>query len=178
MRASQPARLFLRQVGLRTVTISPFAERHSAWWFYAGFNEMYNTGQRGMESAEAVTPTAVDWIRRNAGQDNWFLHINYWDPHTPYRAPAEFGNPFADDPLPDWLTEEVLMQHRQMVGPHKAREISMYDNKTNPRYPRHPGELYDMDSLRQLIDGYDCGIRYMDGHIERLMNELDVGGSP
>ena len=167
---------FLRQVGLRTVTISPFAERHSAWWFYAGFNEMYNTGQRGMESAEAVTPTAVDWIRRNAGQDNWFLHINYWDPHTPYRAPAEFGNPFADDPLPDWLTEEVLMQHRQMVGPHKAREISMYDNKTNPRYPRHPGELYDMDSLRQLIDGYDCGIRYMDGHIERLMNELDAAG--
>jgi len=91
---------FLRRSGLKTVSVSPFAERHSAWWFYAGFNEMYNTGKGGLESAEEVTPTVLQWIDRNASEDNWFLHVNYWDPHTPYRAPAEFGNPFANDPLP------------------------------------------------------------------------------
>ncbi len=173
-RHSLPA--FLRTLGLRTVTISPFAERHGAWWFYAGFNEMYNTGRGGLESAEEITPSVLRWIESNAQQDNWFLHVNYWDPHTPYRAPAEFGNPFTNDPLPAWLTPEVLEQHRAMVGPHNAREIAMFDNSTDPRYPRHPGELRDMGDLRRMIDGYDCGIRYMDEHIGRLLAALERQG--
>ncbi|MHB0935599.1 MAG: sulfatase family protein [Armatimonadota bacterium] len=161
-----------RRAGFHTASISPFAERHSAWWFYAGYNEMYNTGQGGLESAEEITPTALDWIERNAGEDNWFLHINYWDPHTPYRAPAEFGDPFKDDPLPAWLTAEKLAHHRTLPGPHGAREISMYDNRAMPRFPRHPGEVKDMEDLRAFFDGYDCGIRYLDGHLDRLFNAL------
>ena len=49
----------LRRAGFHTTSISPFAERHSAWWFYAGYNEMHNTGKGGMESAEEITPTAL-----------------------------------------------------------------------------------------------------------------------
>jgi len=173
-RESLPA--LLRSAGFRTVTISPFAERHSAWWFYAGFSEMYNTGKGGMESAEDITPTALDWIERNARTDNWFLHINYWDPHTPYRAPVEFGNPFENDPLPAWLTEEALERHVKTVGPHTAREINMYDNRTNPKYPRHPGEILNMADLRRMIDGYDCGVRYLDDHIGRLLAALAKAG--
>src|SRR5690349_1376835 len=30
----------LRQAGLKTVTVSPFGERHSAWHWYAGFSEI------------------------------------------------------------------------------------------------------------------------------------------
>ena len=173
-RESLPA--FLRAAGMKTVTVSPYAERHGAWWFYAGFSEMHNTGKGGMESAEEVTPTALAWIEREARRDGWFLHVNYWDPHTPYRAPEEFGNPFADDPLPAWLTEETLEKHRQMVGPHTAREISMFDNRENSRYPRQPGELKDMRDLRRMIDGYDCGIRYLDQHVGRLLDALDSQG--
>jgi len=166
----------LRAAGLRTVSISPFAFRHGAWWFYAGFSEMHDTGRGGGESAEEVTPTALDWINRNARSDNWFLQVNYWDPHTPYRAPAEFGNPFENDPLPQWLTPEKLARDRELVGPHGAREVNMYDNATHERYPRHPGELNDMQDLRRLIDGYDCGIRYMDEHIGRLFAALREAG--
>ncbi len=166
----------LRYSGYHTVSISPFAERHTSLSFLSGFNEMHNTGKGGMESAEEVTPVVTDWLERNAERDNWFLHLNYWDPHTPYRAPEEFGNPFADDPLPQWLTEDVLKEHQQLVGPHKPWEIAMFDNATSPRFPRHPGELPDMDALRSMIDGYDCGIRYMDEHIGRLMKLLDAKG--
>ncbi len=173
-RESLPA--FLRQAGLRTVLVSPFAERHSAWWFYAGYNEMHNTGMGGLESAEHVTPTVLDWIARNGAADNWFLHVNYWDPHTPYRAPAEFGNPFANDPLPAWLTEETLMRHRNLPGPHGAREIAMYDNRVSPEYPRQLGEIKDMADWRALIDGYDCGVRYMDDHISLLFQALAAQG--
>lgn len=163
----------LRRAGLRTVSVSPFAERHSAWSFYAGFQEMYNTGRGGLESAEEITPVVLDWLARHGAEDDWFLHVNYWDPHTPYRAPAEFGNPFAGDPLPAWPTPEVLASHRRMAGPHKPREINMYDNWADPRYPRQPGELVDLDDLRRLIDGYDCGIRYMDEHIGRVLAALE-----
>lgn len=166
----------LRNAGFRTVTISPFAERHGAWWFYAGFSEMYNTGMCGAESAEDITPTVLKWIGANADEDNWFLHVNYWDPHTPYRAPAEFGNPFKDDPLPDWLNEDLIERHKNCVGGHGPYEINMYDNETNPKWPRHPGQVRSMEEMRMLIDGYDCGIRYMDDHIGRLLNALDEHG--
>ena len=46
----------LRNLGHKCVTISPFGERHSAWHWYANFNEIHNTGGGGMESAEVVQP--------------------------------------------------------------------------------------------------------------------------
>ncbi|MBN1349157.1 sulfatase [candidate division KSB1 bacterium] len=166
----------LKQAGLYTVFIGGFGERHSAFPFYAGFREIYDTGLGGMESAEDVTPAALDWIARNAQKDNWYLHINYWDPHTPYRAPEDFGNPFEKSPLPEWLTPEIVAAHRMLPGPHTAQDIGMYDNRTNPRYPRHPGEIKDMAGLRRIIDGYDCGIRYMDQHIGQLFEALRKEG--
>ena len=39
-----------RQAGLFTASISTFPERHSSWWFSAGFHETYNVGGRGGES--------------------------------------------------------------------------------------------------------------------------------
>ncbi len=173
-RESLPA--FLRTAGLRTVLFSPFPERHSSWTFYAGFNEMYNSGKSGSESAEDVTPSVLRWVESNAKEDNWFLYINYWDPHTPYRAPEQFGNPFKEDPLPEWITDDVLEQHKAKVGPHSASDIAMFSNETNPAYPRHPGEIRDRDGLRKMIDGYDCGIRYMDEHIGMIFKALEEQG--
>jgi len=167
---------FLRQQGLHTVSISPFAERHSAWQFYAGFSEMYNTGKSGMESAEEVTPVVLDWINRNASSDDWFLHINYWDPHTPYRAPESFGNPFSKDPLPDWITDDVLQSHQKKVGPHSCRELNMYSGGDNPSYPRYPGEVNTSEDLRRFFDGYDCGIAYLDQHFGMVLDALEKVG--
>ncbi|MCI3921608.1 sulfatase-like hydrolase/transferase [Paenibacillus sp. TRM 82003] len=165
-----------RQAGMKTALISPFGERHSAWTFYAGFNEIYNTGKGGMESAEEVTPVVLDWIDRNAEGDDWFLYVNYWDPHTPYRAPERFGNPFADDPLPAWLTDDVFARHREKVGPHGPREINMFDNGTDPQYPRYPGELKDRSDLARMIDGYDCGVKYMDDNVGKIFDALRAKG--
>ena len=166
----------LKQAGLCTVFIGGFGERHATWSFYAGFREIYDTGKGGMESAEDVTPLVLDWIERNAEKDDWYLHVNYWDPHTPYRAPESFGNPFADDPLPDWFTPDLIERHRCLSGPHSAQDLAMYDNHTDPRYPRYPGELANMADLRRMIDGYDCGVAYMDGHIGQLLAALEAHG--
>ncbi len=174
--ASESLPAFLRAQGIKTISISPFAERHSSWSFYAGFSEMHNTGKGGMESAEDVTPVALKWINNNAKEDNWFLHLNYWDAHTPYRAPEEYGNPFENDDLPQWITQEVLDRHIEHVGPHSANEIGMYDERTSPMHPRHPGRIENMKGLRRMIDGYDCGISYMDSHIGAILDALEKQG--
>ncbi|NIA21622.1 MAG: sulfatase-like hydrolase/transferase [Anaerolineaceae bacterium] len=138
---------------------------------------MYNpAGKGGNESAEEITPTVLKWIEDNGEQDNWFLHVNYWDPHTPYRAPEELGNPFQDDPLPGWLTEEVLARHRKKVGPHGAREVAMWDDRTFDQHPRQVGRIENMNDLRKMIDGYDCGIRYADQHCGKLFEALKAKG--
>jgi choline-sulfatase len=165
----------LTKLGYHAATISPFGERHSAWHWYAGFREIQNTGGNGLETAEVVSPVAIDWINRRAKEDNWFLHVNVWDPHTPYRSPADFGDPFANDPLPAWLTEEVRQSHWQGVGPHSAQEIMGYDVASQwvrDRYPRQPQQADSMAAVRAMFDGYDTGVRYADEHIGRILNAL------
>ena len=174
---------FLNTHGLKTVSISPFAERHGSWSFYAGFSEIHNTGLMGIETADEITPTALEWINAHAKEDDWFLHVNYWDPHTPYRAPVDFGNPFKDDPLPDWITEEILSEQRKLVGPHKPGNVNGFSNKLDllSRFLpegtiKTPGEIVDMKDLKQAFDGYDCGIRYADTHAGRLFDALEAQG--
>lgn len=171
----------LRRAGLYTATISPFGERHSAWWWYAGYNEIINTGKGGMEIADDITPLALDWINRNARKDNWFLHVNYWDPHTPYRVPINYGFPFENDPLPKWITEDVIQKCWNGFGPHSAQEPSGYDvidttQSTNQRYPRVPAQIDSMKAAKRWIDGYDTGIRYADEHVGLLLNALKSAG--
>ena len=80
-----------RRAGMHTVSFSSFAERHSAWWFNSGFNECYNVGRRGSESAEMVTPHVLDWLERNGKKDNWMMHVclfsrSTWTLSTPLTA--------------------------------------------------------------------------------------------
>ncbi len=168
----------LRQAGLYTVTVSPFGERHSAWEWYAGYREVYNTGKGGMERADEVIPTAIDWIERNGDKDDWFLHVNVWDPHTPYRVPLEYGDRFADDPLPAWMTEELRQKCWDGFGPHSAQELAGHDLNEAwvSQYPRVPLQLDSMDALRQWIDGYDMGIWYADLWIGKLLESLKAKG--
>ncbi len=172
----------LRQNGFsKTAMISPFGERHSAWHIYAGFTEIHNSGGSGMDRADEVEPIALEWLDKNAADDDWFLHLNLWDPHTPYRVPDSFGNPFADEPLPAWLTEEIRQKHWSGCGPHSAREVlgygdRPYESKIGLTHPRQPSEIDSMDKVRQMFDGYDCGVAYADQTVGRLMNALEQAG--
>jgi len=166
-----------RKANMHTVSISTFPERHSAWWFNAGFKETYNEGSGGMESGEAVVPTALDWLNRNQDRDDWFLHLHIWDPHTPYRAPAEFGNPFENEPLPqDWITQEILDEHLKKSAPHGARDLYGFNDTPNPKYPRYPGSVNNLAEVKEFVDNYDCGIRYADYLLGQVLDLLKTQG--
>jgi choline-sulfatase len=164
-----------RKQGFHTASISSFAERHSSWWFNAGFNEMRNTGECGMESGEKITAEAVRWIEQNAEKDNWFLHINWWDPHTPYRTPMDY-NPFENEPAPDWITQDILDEHRKGPCPHGPREIMMYTSDPIPQYPKHQGEVKNMEEVKYFFDGYDCGVKYADEQVGIILDALKEKG--
>lgn len=166
-----------RRAGMYTASISTFAERHSSYWFDAGFNECINVGEHGLESGERVLPVALDWLKRNENRDNWFLHVHFWDPHTPYRAPESFGHPLNDQPLETWIDEETFEMHKKHAGPHGINELHMYDDAFNPKYPRMPGSASNLDEMHDLLNEYDTSIHYTDfllGQILDLLHEQGV----
>ena len=166
----------LQKAGFHTAMISPFGQRHAAHQYYAGFNEVHNTGGGGSEPAEVVQPVVERWLEGHAERENWYLHINYWDIHTPYRVPMDYGNPFEDDPIPDWLTDQVIAQHVQKAGPHSAQDLGMYADNNTQTYPRLPLRITDRQSLKQWLDGYDTAIRYVDDMIGRVVSLLKEAG--
>ncbi len=167
----------LREIGMWTASISTFAERHSAYHFEAGFNECFNLGTRGLETADQVAPVARDWLARNGSRPDWFLHVHLWDPHTPYRTPAAFGDPFTDDPVPPWLTEEVRAAHWELPGPHSAQEIAGFSPRPIwDRWVRQPQQAAGMDDVARVYDGYDTGVRYADHHVGQVLDVLDGMG--
>ncbi len=168
----------LRRAGLRTASVSSFPDRHGAWWFNGGIDETINIGKRGLEGAEEVIPYALDWLRRNQNREDWFLHVHIWDPHTPYRVPAEYGEPFADAEMPDpWMTEELLRwQRAHKPGAHSACEVDGYTDVPNPAVPRQPSVMNGLDDFRKMIDGYDTGVWYADRHVGMILDELKAEG--
>lgn len=170
---SWPAAFY--RAGWHTASISSFPFRHSAPWWNSGFMEAMNL-MRGMggEMAHEVTPGALDWLDRNGGADEWFLHVHLWDPHTPYNTPADFGNPFEGEPIPDWLTEDVRAHHWTLPGPHSAQEPWGFtpDEHGDPP-PRQPWDAGSLEDVRRIFDGYDVGIRYADEAVGQLVDKLD-----
>jgi arylsulfatase A-like enzyme len=167
----------MQEGGLWTTSISTFPERHSAFHFLAGFNEWYNLGTRGLETADQVSALALNWIERNARREDWFLHVHLWDPHTPYRTPLAFGDPFAGAPSPGWLTDEVRRAHWTLPGPHSAQEISGFGPRTIwDDYPRQPDVASDMSEVRRMFDGYDTGLLYADHHVGLILDALSSQG--
>lgn len=168
----------LKKKGFYTVSVSPYAERHSAYWFYSGWNEMYNPGLGGAEIADLIYKYAEKWLVENAKRDKWFLHVNFWDPHTPYRTPKKFGYPFQNDPPPSWLTEEIIESQRESYGPHSAREPHGFGFEAEDKFfwrvmPRGKvKEIQNLSDFKEWVDGYDVGIRYADEYIGKIISIL------
>ncbi len=161
--------------GWHTASLSSFPFRHSATWWNHGFMEAMNL-MRGMggERADEVLPGALDWLDRRGQSDSWFLHVHFWDPHTPYNTPDAYGNPFASDAIDAWHTESVRARNWELSGPHSAQEPwGFTPDEWGTPPPRQPWDASSLDSVKQIFDGYDVGVRYADEAIGTLLNKLD-----
>lgn len=162
--------------GFYTVSCSSFAARHGAWWFNAGFREMYNGGKNGFETADEMTPWVLNWLDTNAnkpGRENWFMHFHLWDPHMPARTPLDVENPFENEPLADdWMTQERIdKQRKENIGAHSSMEVTGYDDPGKPQ-GRQMTHIETMDDYKKDIDGYDLGVWYADKHVGMVFDKL------
>jgi arylsulfatase A-like enzyme len=166
----------LRGVPYRTASVSSFPARHAAPWWTSGLADWINPGGAGHEIAPAVNAAARPWLERHAREDNWFLHLNYWDPHTPYRTPDSYPNPFEHDPPPAWHTEAVRSEHWAGFGPNSAQDApSVWAPPAHTR-AGVPVQIASEPDWKAWIDAYDTGIRFMDDHLSEVLGWLEAAG--
>ncbi len=166
----------LRQAGFHTASISPFPNRHTTYQIWYAFTETYDTGRGGQENADEMYPPAKRWLEANGQRDNWFLHVNFWDPHTPYDHPADYGNPFADEPIEEWITQALIDEQNASFGPHSAAEVPGYSDQLPPVWTMGVGHIRDLADAKAHMDGYDTGIHYADHYVGKLIEDLKALG--
>lgn len=159
----------LKNNGHHTTMISPFPSRHAAWHVQEGFIETYDTGKDANEKAHEISEVSMDWLEKNGNaKSDWFLYVNFWDPHTPYRTPDSFGNPFEADPAPTWLTQDIINRQQKSFGPRGARNLPTEGKKDSL-----PSSIENLKDYKTWIDSYDTAIRYVDEHIGKLLRTLE-----
>ncbi len=174
--------MHLWQHGFKTVSFSCFADRHNAWWFTPGWQELHTfTRKRGQERADEVNAAFLPWLRQHGQEDNWFIHLHYWDPHSHYRVPEEWVEKFRDVPGPDWPDQATIDRQQSFYGPRSPVDLyTGYEGRPTGGYqrpvPYMPDAIRTEEDFKLLIDGYDASIAYVDYHIGQVLEVLDELG--
>ncbi|MEU0932543.1 MULTISPECIES: sulfatase [unclassified Embleya] len=167
--------------GMNTAAVSVFAERHRAYFFHANFRESIRaTPNLGDEEAPDVNRAATDWIRRHAEDEDWYLHITYWEPHTDYHQPVEWTERMAaSGPVQEWPDEETIARHgAETYGPRSALDLhyTFGGTRTSPVPHNMPDRIASRADFEHLINGFDGAIAYWDHYFGELMAVLEELG--
>ncbi len=167
-----------------TICFSGFAQRHMGWWFTAGFTQFFGNQLPGaMELADDVNAKVLPWLQANGAADNWFMHINYWDVHHPYRSPQRYFDAIKDYPGPAYPTaEDVAHDVQHYYGPRTARDWwGSSHNWRNGKHwwgveqmPEGPPDTYE--NFLGFLNGHNAGIVYVDEKIGDILETLEQLG--
>ncbi len=165
----------LDQHGTKTASVSCFADRHRAYFFLGNFREAIrptlSTGND--EDAADVNRAAFRWLRAHADEENWLLHLNYWDPHTDYVMPPEWAaRAAALGPAPAWPDAAAIAGHQAIYGPHSASDLHGDQGRGAHASATMPAQIRTRADFEKLINGYDGAIHYWDHHFGALLDEL------
>jgi arylsulfatase A-like enzyme len=179
----RPGRPLLGQAlgmeGYLCSAISSFAERHRAHFFLGNFRESVQvTGQIGDEPADLVTDTAIDWIERHREQDDWYLHVTYWEPHSDYLQDASWTERAAQlGPAPAWPDQAAIDAHAEIYGPRSALDLHYTNQARTSSVPHNmPDAIRTRADFEHLINGYDGAIHFWDTEFGRLRRRLEELG--
>jgi arylsulfatase A-like enzyme len=111
------------------------------------------TGKR----AEAVADRAIAYVE-SFGDAPYFLFVNFFDPHAPYRPPPPYDRGLAAE---DSASQAELL--RELLRQLDAHAAPVPPDRLGTR------ERQVLDALRA---GYDAEIHYMDHHLGRLLDAV------
>ena len=171
---------WLRAHGYYTASVSMFADRHGAYAFLGNFRESIRASEEtNDEDARDVNRVAQDWLRRHGRDDNWFLHVNYWEPHTPYLISAEWVERAAESgPSPPWPDEAAVREHAEIYGPRSALDLHYtgVPNSSSPVPHSMPDAVRSREDVVALMNGYDAAVMYWDEHLGAVLRTLEELG--
>lgn len=166
----------LRQHGYRTISFSSFADRHQAFWFGAGWSELHAfTLKQGNEDADEVNAAVLPWLEAHAEEEDYFLHVHYWDPHRHYTMPRSWADRFAKAPPPPWPDAAAIARHREIAGPFTASELFPWGRGRSP-VESMPDAIRHVGDFKHFVDGYDGAVRFLDEHVGRILDRLCAKG--
>lgn len=171
----------LAQNGYHTASFSTFADRHMAGWFTFGFRELQVPSLKGgNEDAPEVNASIVPWLRAHAARDNWFVHLNYWDPHTLYTEPLEYMHQMGKYPARAWPDAATIQRQQSDLGIRSAATPwgnHPHDGFGKSRVPTMPDRIASRVDFEHLINGYDGAIRYLDDCLAPVFEALKQAGA-
>ncbi|CAM3929862.1 sulfatase family protein [Lederbergia lenta] len=145
----------LRKAGYTTAAVDNMYNLKE--WFARGYQYYMNSvGKTRWIDGQAINKLAKPWIKEHKDED-FFLFLHYWDPHTPYLPPKEYIPSFYDS----------------NKDPYDPTNKSMEPAFNHPAYPFFKYHHYDL--LGKITDVnyvnalYDAEIRYLDD----LLKDLD-----
>ncbi|GHO89685.1 sulfatase [Dictyobacter formicarum] len=166
--------------GMNTVSFSSFANRHLAGWFHFGFRQFnLSSLKNGNEDANEVNAVALPWFEQHAREDNWFVHLNYWDPHTLYTEPLSYMRMMEEHPAPAWPDADAIKQQQRLTGvrtPQMLWADSPGEGYGKSRVPTMPDQIKHRGDFEHLINGYDGAIRFADENLGQIFTELERQG--
>ncbi|WP_136689186.1 sulfatase [Halorhabdus amylolytica] len=175
---------YLSRHGVHTATVSSFGDHHSAYHFSGSFTDAIQpTPRTEDEHAADVTARAVAWLDRHATDEDWLLHVQYWDVHHPYEDVAEDVERVRRAGWsPAWPDAEALAAQQGMTGPRSADLWPTPGAYGDPAYERQyddwsiPDRFDSTDDVAHLVDGYDGAVRKTDREVNRLLDALAAAG--
>jgi choline-sulfatase len=170
----------LSKAGVHTASFSSFADRHFAGWFHFGFREFHLVSLKGgNEDAHEVNAWVLPWLAQNARREDWFVHLNYWDPHTLYTEPVSYLEQMARHPAPAWPDAATLEAQQALTGIRTPRTLwgmNPHEAFGKSRVPTMPDRIGSRADFEHLINGYDGAIRYLDEHLAQVLEALEQQG--
>lgn len=174
----------LAHEGVRTASVSSFAERHMAYHFSGAFQESIQptaeTGLLATEDAADVTGAALTWLDGHVEEDDWLLHVNYWDVHHPYQGIDEYVDEIRDSgPAQAFPSQDDIDDQQGMVGPRTAdvwpNPSEMGADWFEEKYGEwpFPDRVETRKDAEQFVDGYDAAIRKVDDEVAVLLDYLE-----
>lgn len=171
----------LAAADVHTASFTTFADRHSAGWFTFGFRELHVPSLKGgNEDAPEVNAAFLPWLADRGRNDNWFVHLNYWDPHTLYTQPTDYVRQMRSHPAPQWPDAQTIQRQQSDVGIRSASMLwgnHAHDGFGKSRVPdTMPDAISSRSDFEHLINGYDGAIRYLDDQLAAVFDQLKSQG--
>lgn len=120
-------------------------DRPGTWIHHDLVNRSYMPREEDMPQAQTMR-LGMEFIRHNAGADNWMVQIETFDPHEPYFVPQRFIDLYPDEydgPLFDWPPYA-----RNTLTPEQTRHLRLVNAALVSMCDEYLGRILDlMDEL-------------------------------